>query len=122
MYRICITDHFDAAHHLVGYQGACARPHGHRWTIQMNVEGRELDSRGMLIDFKLVKDILEEEVLSKLDHYDLNEIPAFNEGWENNPTAENISKFIYDKLNGIQGLKEVRVYESPDSSATYSPD
>ena len=24
MYRICITDHFDAAHHLVGYQGACA--------------------------------------------------------------------------------------------------
>ena len=117
MYKIAVAKHFDAAHHIIGYQGDCSRQHGHRFSVQVTIEGKELDSKGMLTDFKLVKDILEEKVLDKFDHYDLNEIPPFNEGY--NPTAENIAKYIYGKLKGIIGLSTVRVYESPEAYAEY---
>ena len=114
MYRISITENFDAAHRLIGYQGKCANLHGHSWKVQIFVEGKELDSRGILIDFQMIKDILKNEVLNILDHNDLNTIAEFSQGWNDNPTAENIAKYIYNKMEDVKGLTKVRVYESPD--------
>jgi len=88
----------------------------------VTIQGKELDGKGMLIDFKMVKDILKEEVIDKLDHYDLNEIPPFSASIQNfryNPTAENIARFTYEKLKSIKGLIKVRVYESPDCWAEF---
>ena len=122
MYRICVTDHFDAAHHLEGYEGACARTHGHRWIIKVFVTGNGLDKLGMLTDFSDVKSALK-LIVKRLDHYYLNEIEPFDtlkSPNSYNPTAENIARYIYEKLrNSIEGLDKVRVYESPDCYAEY---
>ena len=51
----------------------------------------------MVIDFKDIKNILS-DIISKLDHRYLNDIELFI---DNNPTAENISKYIYKELSKI---------------------
>lgn len=99
---------FDAAHHLVGYDGPCSRVHGHRWRVVVWVEGEaeDLDEVGILWDFTNLK-----KLLKKYDHQDLNEVLKLN------PTAENIAKLIHINLK-VQDPDlnfKVRVYESPKS-------
>ncbi|MDA8234615.1 MAG: 6-carboxytetrahydropterin synthase QueD [Clostridia bacterium] len=124
MYQLTIKAHFDAAHHLRDYQGKCAQIHGHSWQVEVMVAGRELDKIGMLIDFGILKKHVN-DIIGGLDHRYLNELPAFNQDGVN-PTAENIARYIYEKLSHqllnhqpaivIEG---VRVWESPNASATY---
>lgn len=114
MYNIKVKTHFDAAHKLDNYIGDCANLHGHRWEVIFNFSGTELDSCGMLIDFKEVKKIIK-DILP--DHKYLNDLFVFN------PTAENLSKHIYEQLKnklskGIK-LRSVELFESPDCSCTY---
>jgi 6-pyruvoyltetrahydropterin/6-carboxytetrahydropterin synthase len=91
----------------------------------VHVEGTELDSIGMLVDFKKLKEILK-GITEEFDHTFLNEHEAFN---GKNPTAENIARYIYqvyaEKLraeNPSVRLSDVRVWESPGSSVTYRED
>ena len=58
MYELEVFDTFDAAHRVVGYPGKCDRLHGHTWKVAVHVAGTELDSIGMLVDFKKLKEIL----------------------------------------------------------------
>jgi 6-pyruvoyltetrahydropterin/6-carboxytetrahydropterin synthase len=58
---------FDAAHYLPEYNGKCERLHGHTYKLVVKVEGTP-DKEGMVIDFIRLKNIVKEEVLSKLDH------------------------------------------------------
>jgi len=124
MYEISAFAHFDAAHFLRGYAGKCANIHGHRWKVEVALEGAEINSLGILIDFIDVKNMLK-EVLDMFDHKMINEIAPFD---KINPTAENIAKFIYgqmaDKLSQIMGagvtMSKVKVWESEAASATYS--
>ena len=118
MYRVGIRGHFDAAHHLRGYDGACARQHGHSWVVEVAVESQYLDSLGMVVDFRLLKGTLKSKVLDILDHRDINEIDIFT---EINPTAENLARWIYEKMReGGPMVIEVKVWESPESWASYS--
>ncbi|MBW2977541.1 6-carboxytetrahydropterin synthase QueD [Candidatus Woesearchaeota archaeon] len=104
---------FSAAHHLPGYNGACANVHGHNYFVEVCVRAEELDEQGMVIDFKELGDIVKEEAISQLDHTDLNEIME-------QPTAENIAKWIYDAVKPkIPGLYEIVVQETPKCSASY---
>ena len=64
---------FDAAHYLPEYNGKCERLHGHTYKLVVKVEGTP-DKEGMVIDFIRLKNIVKEEVLSKLDHACLNDI------------------------------------------------
>jgi len=115
MYRLRIESTFDAAHKLVGYNGKCARLHGHTWKVEVFVTGEKLDEIGMLVDFKILKKRLE-EITEKLDHSFLNEIKEIG-----NPTSENVSKYIFKSLrmpNGVR-LEKVRVWESPTSWCEY---
>ena len=75
---------FDAAHYLPEYNGKCERLHGHTYKLVVKVEGTP-DKEGMVIDFIRLKNIVKEEVLSKLDHACLNDILK-------QPSAENIIK------------------------------
>jgi len=125
MYTLQVESAFEAAHQLPGYPGKCARLHGHSWVVEATVKGKELDKLGMLIDFKLVKAALE-DVLDEFDHQYLNELEPFKSNLA--PTAENLAKFIFDRLaehqifqQGSQ-LAAVRVWESPKSSVTYTRD
>ena len=79
---------FDSAHYLEGYQGDCRNMHGHSWRFAVTVEG-DVGDDGMVIDFKKLKAIVNEYVVSRLDHKLLNHVISFN------PTAENISMVIW---------------------------
>lgn len=113
---------FDSAHKLNNYEGACASTHGHRWTLRVVIEGEVNPETDMLIDFKYLKSIVNTSVINKLDHKFLNEIVSFN------PTAENLSKYIYEQLKFalfFEGLRdrvnlvEVQLWETPDCCVTY---
>lgn len=113
---------FAAAHHLRGYDGACARLHGHNWKVEIQVTGHALNEVGMLIDFKEIKRH-GKAILTQLDHYYLNEIPPFDAAL--NPTAENIAYYLFTRLSQtinddrIQ-LAAVTVWENDRNSARYS--
>ena len=95
MFKLIVKKEFSSAHILNGHPGDCKRMHGHNWTVEAKVEGNKINTIGMVIDFKDIKNSLS-EIISKLDHRFLNEIEPFK---EDNPTAENISKHIYKELS-----------------------
>lgn len=110
---------FDSAHHLLNYDGACANVHGHTYHLHIMLLGKVKD--GFVIDFKLLKEIVQEYVISKLDHKDLNKVLDFN------PTAENIAVKIWEVLDpvidevfrGRVVLERVKLYETPGSFVEY---
>lgn len=125
MYTLKIEGAFEAAHHVEGYPGKCARLHGHNWVVEAVVKGKELDELGMLIDFKIMKKELA-DVLERFDHRYLNELEPFAGGV--NPTAENLARIIFEELAGREVFKRdselhaITVFESPKSSVTYTKD
>lgn len=74
MYELTIEGSFASAHQLRGYKGKCENLHGHNWKVELSVEGKALNDIGLLIDFHELKRILG-EVLVRLDHKNINEIP-----------------------------------------------
>lgn len=125
MYLLTVQEHFAAAHHLSGYQGKCAKLHGHTWRVEATVAGTRLDERGMLVDFAELKGILR-RLIAEYDHQYLNELPPFagDPGQPVNPTAENIAGCLMNNLekelarvaDGVK-LIEVRVWESENACA-----
>ena len=121
MYRLSVEHSFSAAHHLRIEGHKCENLHGHNWKVIVTVEGRSVNSAGMLIDFHDLKHLIH-EVLRCLDHGYLNEIAPFD---KLNPTTENICFLIAEKLQG--GLPaplrvySVTVFESEGKSGTYLP-
>jgi len=121
VFRLTVVDSFASAHQLREYEGLCENLHGHNWRVEVVVEGRELDDRGLLLDFKDLKRALA-EILKGLDHTLLNQHPFFQ---ERNPTSENLAFFIFKELEealrvypGVR-VKEVTVWESERAGATY---
>ena len=77
---------FDACHHLPHYDGACNKQHGHTYKLEVTVTGkvdRDITNPkcGMIIDFKDLKKIVDDTVISNHDHSKLND-------FFENPTAE----------------------------------
>jgi 6-pyruvoyltetrahydropterin/6-carboxytetrahydropterin synthase len=122
MYRLTVTDHFDAAHSLRGYDGECRRLHGHTWDVEVSVEGGCLDGIGIVYDFKRLKADLR-SVLDDYDHQHLNETAPFD---EINATAENLARVVYERLvkvvDPVVRIAEVAVWESPVARIAYRPD
>ena len=121
MFEIEVSAAFEAAHFIRGYAGKCARLHGHNWTVEAIIRGEELDELGMLVDFKILKAELK-KILDDFDHRFLNELETFA---QDNPTAENLARKIYQRLaaseifSGSTKLYAVKVHESPNSCVTY---
>ncbi|WP_373517554.1 6-pyruvoyl tetrahydropterin synthase family protein [Pricia sp.] len=124
--------HFNAAHRLYRKDwsddknnavfGKCNNPnfHGHNYELIVSVFG-EIDSEtGFVVDMKVLKDLIKEKVEDALDHKNLNvEVPEFK---ELNPTAENISVVIWNKLRthiDANHELEVKLYETPRNFVTY---
>ena len=122
-WRLSVNGGFSAAHRLVGSGGKCESMHGHNFRVVLTVEGERLDGSGMVVDFGVLKGILN-SVLSGLDHIDLNENPAFA---GNSPSSENIARFIFREtakelaIPHVQ-VRSVTVSESDTASATYFPE
>ncbi|MFA5620643.1 MAG: 6-carboxytetrahydropterin synthase [Weeksellaceae bacterium] len=127
--------HFNAAHRLFkpGWTdeknlevfGKCSNPHyhGHNYELIVSVTGEIDPETGFLMNLDLLKKIILEEVENYLDHKNLNEEIA--EFKTLNPTAENISVVIWNrirnKLNANLKLK-VTLYETPRNFVEYSGD
>ena len=78
MYEVSIRKHFDAAHYLRGYQGKCENIHGHRYEVVVSVRTEQTDDIGLAYDFGVLKKQLA-EILGKLDHKCVNDVPPFDE-------------------------------------------
>ncbi len=137
MFTIQAQAHFDSAHFLKGYKGACSNLHGHRWLVEAVVQAEQLSSegekRGMVCDFKDLKKALQ-NLVEPLDHQLVIEKGSvsesflealLNEGFSYveipiRPTAEAMAKWFFDRLSEqLCGTCEVRVYETPTNMATY---
>lgn len=73
MFYLTKIFHFEAAHALNGYDGKCRNIHGHSYELRVTVKGMPLDEpgnpkNGMVIDFHDLKQIVNQEVVDKLDH------------------------------------------------------
>ena len=111
--------HFDAAHFLPLHRGKCANLHGHRWFLDLELEG-PINSEGMVIDFGLLSPYIE-TILSKLDHNELNKEVA-------NPTAENLCWYLTNQISinwprdfPFLTLSLVKVWETDTAFAMVRP-
>jgi 6-pyruvoyltetrahydropterin/6-carboxytetrahydropterin synthase len=121
LFEVMVERNFSSAHQLRGYKGKCENLHGHNYKIEIYVRGSELDNIGLLVDFGELKDAAD-EVVAYLDHRNINELPPFDE--ELNPSAENLARYILERISSRVGDERVRVYkvrcfETPTSVATY---
>lgn len=120
MFEISVVMEFSAAHNLRDYKGKCEKLHGHNWQVEVFLASVDLDKGAMVMDFTLVRKNLK-QVLKYFDHTYINETDYFR---KNNPTSENIAKFIFENMTKkIKGHKckvtRVSVWETPRSKATY---
>lgn len=124
--------HFNAAHRLFRKDwsdekneqvfGKCSNPlyHGHNYELTVSVTGKIDPATGFVIDLKFLKELIASEIETAFDHKNLNEeVPEFK---ELNPTAENISVVIWNKLRSKIKTDlelEVTLYETPRNFVTF---
>ena len=102
--------------------GICNNPngHGHNYTLDVTLKGEPDPQTGMIIDLKRLKEILEETLLSRVDHKNLNLDVPFLRGCV--PTVEELVIRFWDELDGqVPGaaLSELVLYESRTNFARY---
>jgi 6-pyruvoyltetrahydropterin/6-carboxytetrahydropterin synthase len=102
---------FDSAHQLRDYVGQCANLHGHTYILHVTVNG-PVQKNGLIIDFSTIKKVVKKLILDKLDHKYLNDII-------NQPSAENITLWIWKQLENKLPLYEIKLWETPTSFVTY---
>ena len=130
MFEVRVEADFAAAHFLKDYNGKCENLHGHNYKVFAHVRGYVLNEGGMLLDFTLLKTALK-EVLSKIDHTNLNDIAIFDQ----NPSAERIAVYIYKNMlkvlsekgldlskNSNRRISKVDVFETDKNRARYIPE
>jgi len=121
MYTISKRIEIAGSHRLnLDYDSPCSELHGHNWNVIVEVQGERLNENGMLIDFKHIK-----EIVNQLDHSHINDHISLN------PTAENmafwiafeIQKRINEEWEGdeIPCISKVSVQESEGNLACYIP-
>ena len=123
-FEVMIERNFSSAHQLRGYKGKCENLHGHNYRVEIFARGRELDHIGLLVDFGDLKTAAD-EIVQYLDHRNINELPPFDA--ELNPSAENLARYILERVAARVGderveVYKVRCYETPTSVATYQVD
>jgi 6-pyruvoyltetrahydropterin/6-carboxytetrahydropterin synthase len=120
MYELKIVTEFSAAHNLRNFRGKCEALHGHNWKVEIVLSGKDLDESGVVLDFAEVK-AATSEIMSEVDHRYLNDLPFFA---ENNPSSENIARYIFHRLqekidNDRVRIRRVTAWESQDACASY---
>ena len=125
-------EHINAAHRLHNPNwddatnskvfGKCNNPnyHGHNYELVVKVTGNPDPATGYVIDMKVLSDIIQQNVIEKFDHKNLNE--DTQEFKNLNPTAENIAIVIYNilkpKINAAFNL-QIRLYETENNFVEY---
>ena len=107
MYYVSKRIEIAGCHRLnLSYESKCKNLHGHNWIITVFCKAKQLNTDGMVCDFKYIK----EKIHGYLDHGNFNELLSFN------PTAENIAKWITEQ---IPECYKAMVQESEGNIAIY---
>ena len=128
MLKVCRRSTFNSAHRLFqpnwtdekndAVYGKCNNPnfHGHNYTLEVWVEGELDQSIGYLIDLKLLKTIIQTEIIERFDHRNLN--LDCSEFATLIPTAENIAIVIYEILRNVLDPKykiSIKLWETENN-------
>ena len=106
----------EAAHRLPNLpdQHKCSRLHGHTFVIEVHLQGDNDNSNGWVMDFADISKIFR-PIFERIDHRYLNEIPGLE-----NPTSENLAKWIWHKLESdLPLLYSIVVKETCTSGCIY---
>ncbi|MBY0481914.1 MAG: 6-carboxytetrahydropterin synthase [Chitinophagaceae bacterium] len=142
MLRLTKIFHFEMAHAIHGYQGACKNIHGHSYELHVTLctsgtQKEYIPSPGFIIDFKQIKNLVHTSLIDKFDHSLLlskayiSEHPSISGydnliEWEVEPSAENIllymQQIIQEKLPIEIRLVHLKLYETKDSFAEWLAD
>ena len=120
MYEVTIKTGFSAAHQRRYYDGKYENLHGHNWIAIVVVEAEDLDEIGLGIDFVQLKKRTN-DILKKLDYQNINKVPPFD---KQNPSAENIARWVFKELEtqintGSVRVKRVEIKEFEECGAAY---
>jgi 6-pyruvoyltetrahydropterin/6-carboxytetrahydropterin synthase len=133
MFRVSREIEFCYGHRLLNYAGKCRYLHGHNGRAIITIESATLDERGMVMDFSDIKRVVSGWIDSNLDHAMLLHqsdpmAPILKQHGEpvflmnENPTAENIAKLIFEFTAGSGfPIVECCLWETPNCFATYRP-
>jgi 6-pyruvoyltetrahydropterin/6-carboxytetrahydropterin synthase len=132
MYRVTREIEFCYGHRLLRYEGKCRHLHGHNGRAVIVLEAPALDATGMLVDFGEIKQKVQHWIEENLDHTmllcrDDPVLSMLRERGERvfvldeNPTAENIARLIYEHAaqTGLP-VVEVTLWETEKCHATYT--
>lgn len=126
---------FDAAHRILKHESKCKMLHGHRYALEASFEAKELDDLGRVIDFGKIRELLGAWIDDNFDHNTILSIHDKKLGDEiakitgqkiyyidENPTAENIAKYLLEKICpkifAGENVKcvAIKLYETPNCS------
>jgi 6-pyruvoyltetrahydropterin/6-carboxytetrahydropterin synthase len=116
------VDEIAAGHHLPGYPGACAHPHGHNWSFVARVGANALHA-DMVADFVSLKAVFKE-----LDHTMLNDVAELVRDGRR-PTTERLAEWLAGRLQAVLDTQPNRprlisltVAETARNRITFTPD
>ena len=123
MFEVTVEAGFSSGHYLRNYRGKCENPHGHNYRVFVTLVGSQLDDAGLLLDFKLLKQVMRPAV-DYLDHQMINDLKPFD---EINPSAENLARYFFEQTaqqltemtSGRVRVKDCTLFETDTSSAKY---
>jgi len=119
MFTISVETRFWASHRLTLPDGSKEPSHRHNWSVTADVSSSKLDNMGLVMDFCRLKAMVD-NIVAKFDNLPLDEVDYFQ---ANGSTAENVAKYIYEKLepklpkNVV--LNHIKVVEEPGYSAKF---
>lgn len=120
MFVISVEITFNAAHQLTFAGGSTEPEHNHNWAVTAALGNCETDADGMVFDFVRLKKMLH-EIVADFENGKLENFEYFK---KNNASAENVAKYIYEKLSPLLeptiSLEYVEVTEAPGTRAKYS--
>jgi len=119
MFTISVERHFQASHQLIMPDGSKEPVHDHDWVVTVDLSSEKLNNMGVVMDFRALQAMID-KTIAEFNNKALESISYFQ---QNNPSAENVAKYIYEKLlielpEGIN-LQNVRVVEEPGCSAAF---
>jgi 6-pyruvoyltetrahydropterin/6-carboxytetrahydropterin synthase len=119
MFTISVETNFWASHQLVLHDGSKEPLHYHNWIVTAEVGSEKLNDMAVVMDFHELKKLVD-NIVAGFDNKPINEIPCFQ---QNNPSAENVARYIYDKLKTelpeSVKIRSVNVVEQTGCSAKF---
>jgi len=126
--------HFESAHRISDYEGTCQHLHGHSYKLEVSISGKQIGKGDMLMDFKILKSLVNSLVIEPWDHALILKDNGANRSdfdhmkdkiyWmQSEPTAERMVLWIVEKLSSNLPdelvLSRLKLYETDSSYAEW---